>query len=81
MGYFARCGPVPTVSALITSYLGSHHTFFYGAPNSLPRDLYPLFSRVEDYSIYLIEHFLADAPVVSSYGMEGDGTPNRSRED
>jgi len=41
----------------------------------------PTLFRVEDYSIYLIEHFLADAPVVSSYGMEGDGTPNRSRED
>lgn len=35
-----------------TSYLLGHHTFFYGAPNSLPEILWPLFKRVEDLSIY-----------------------------
>lgn len=68
-------------SALITSYLGGHHTFFYGAPNSLSKVLYPLFSRVEDYSIYPMENFLADAPVVSSYGMESDEGRDKNRED
>ncbi|MEI6154201.1 MAG: hypothetical protein WCQ90_08955 [Deltaproteobacteria bacterium] len=33
-----------------TSYLLGHHTFFFGAPNSLPRILWPLFNRVEDFS-------------------------------
>lgn len=65
-------------SALITSYLGGHHTFFYGAPNSFPKVLFPLFSRVEDYSIYPMEHFLADAPVVTSY--EIDTGKNRRRD-
>ncbi len=45
-------------STLSTSYLAGHHAFFYGAPNSLPKILYPLFSRVEDLSIYPTEHFL-----------------------
>ncbi len=35
-----------------TSYLLGHHTFFFGAPNSLPEILWPLFKRVEDLSIY-----------------------------
>ncbi|HEY9159624.1 MAG TPA: hypothetical protein VIS94_00865 [Desulfomonilia bacterium] len=35
-----------------TSFLEGHHTFFYGAPNSLPEILWPLFKRVEDLSVY-----------------------------
>lgn len=35
-----------------TSYLLGHHTFFFGAPNSLPELLWPLFKRIEDLSIY-----------------------------
>lgn len=35
-----------------TSYLLGHHAFFFGAPNSLPEILWPLFKRVEDLSIY-----------------------------
>ena len=35
-----------------TSYLIGHHAFFFGAPNSLPELLWPLFNRVEDFSIY-----------------------------
>ena len=35
-----------------TSYLRSHHTFFFGASNSLPETLWPLFKSVEDLSIY-----------------------------
>jgi hypothetical protein len=35
-----------------TSYLLGHHAFFFGAPNSLPEILWPLFNRVEDFSIY-----------------------------
>jgi hypothetical protein len=45
-------------STLTTSYLDCLHAFFYGAPNSLPNVLFPLFSRVEDYSIYPTEHFI-----------------------
>ena len=35
-----------------TSFLQGHHTFFYGAPNSLPEILWPLFKRVEDMTVY-----------------------------
>lgn len=45
-------------STLATSFLLGHHVFFYGAPNSLPKILLPLFSRVEDVSIYPTEHFV-----------------------
>lgn len=45
-------------TTLTTSYLAGHHAFFYGAPNSLPKVLYPLFGRVEDLSIYPTEHFI-----------------------
>lgn len=56
-------------SAFLTSYLGGLHTFFYGALNSLPKVLYPLFSRVEDYSIYPREHFLIDSMDVISWDL------------
>jgi hypothetical protein len=61
--------------ALTTSYLAGHHAFFYGAPNSLPNVLFPLFSRVEDFTIYPMDHFLVDAPPVTSIGMDPDQTP------
>lgn len=38
-----------------TSYLFGHHTFFHGAPNSLPHVLLQFFKRVEDLSIYPAE--------------------------
>jgi hypothetical protein len=46
-----------------TSYLLGHHAFFFGAPNSLPEILWPLFNRIEDLSIYS-----GEKPV----GFEGD---------
>jgi hypothetical protein len=45
-------------STRTTSYLAGHHAFFYGAPNSLPKILFPLLSRVEDLSIYPTEHLI-----------------------
>jgi hypothetical protein len=39
-----------------TSYLLGHHTFFHGAPNSLPYVLLQFFKRVEDNSIYPMEN-------------------------
>ncbi len=35
-----------------TSFLMGNHTFFYGAPNSLPEILWPLFKRIEDFTVY-----------------------------
>jgi hypothetical protein len=35
-----------------TSYLLGHNAFFFGSPNSLPEILWPLFNRIEDFSIY-----------------------------
>lgn len=55
---------------LTTSYLAGHHTFFYGAPNSLPRILFPLFSRVEDLSIYPVEHFIGVSTDVVDWTMD-----------
>jgi hypothetical protein len=39
-----------------TSYLLGQHTFFHGAPNSLPYVLLQFFKRVEDNSIYPMEN-------------------------
>lgn len=52
-----------------TSHLLGHHTFFFGAPNSLPEILWPLFKRVEDLSIY------PDQPegiedIITGYGID-----------
>lgn len=54
-----------------TSYLVGHHAFFFGAPNSLPEILWPLFNRVEDFSIY------PDRPQgiteeITGYGVDDD---------
>jgi hypothetical protein len=57
-------------STLTTSYLDGHHAFFYGAPNSLPKILFPLFSRVEDLTIYPMEHFLGDFPPVTRLDID-----------
>jgi hypothetical protein len=62
-------------STLTTSYLAGHHAFFYGAPNSLPRVLFPLFSRVEDVSIYPTEHFIGVSTDVVDWTM--DDAPRR----
>ncbi|MCX6696845.1 MAG: hypothetical protein NTV84_04665 [Methanoregula sp.] len=59
-------------STLTTSYLDGHHAFFYGAPNSLPKILLPLFSRIEDLTIYPMEHFLGDFPFVTCLDMDDD---------
>lgn len=59
---------------LTTSFLFGHHVFFYGAPNSVPRVLYPLFSRVEDLSIYPTEQFLEIETGIREFTMdERDG--------
>lgn len=55
---------------LSTSYLDGHHTFFYGAPNSLPKVLLPLFSRVEDLSIYPTEHFIGVDTGIVNWKMD-----------
>jgi hypothetical protein len=57
-------------STLTTSYLAGNHAFFYGAPNSLPKILYPLLSRVEDLSIYPTEHFTCLSPDVVRWEMD-----------
>ncbi len=59
-------------STLTTSYLDGHHAFFYGAPNSLPEILFSLFSRVEDLTIYPMDHFLGDFPAVARRDMDDD---------
>ena len=35
-----------------TEFLLGHHTFFYVAPNALPRLLLPVFRRIEDFTVY-----------------------------
>jgi len=57
-------------STLTTSYLADHHAFFYGAPNSLPKILFPLLSRVEDLSIYPTEHLIGVSPDIVRWGMD-----------
>jgi hypothetical protein len=57
-------------STLTTSYLAGHHAFFYGAPNSLPKILLPLLSRVEDLSIYPTEHFIGVSADIVSWSMD-----------
>ena len=53
-----------------TSYLLGHHTFFFGAPNSLPEILWPLFKRVEDLSIYP-ERPDGIEEVITGYDIDG----------
>lgn len=60
-------------STLTTSFLAGHHAFFYGAVNSLPKILYPLFSRVEDYTIYPVEHFIGNSANIINWDID-DGT-------
>lgn len=59
-------------STLTTSYLAGHHVFFYGAVNSLPKILFPLFSRVEDYTIYPVEHFIGGSADIIKWDMDDD---------
>jgi hypothetical protein len=55
-----------------TSFLMGHHTFFYGAPNSLPEILWPLFKRIEDLTIYTdgSEKLAAETGGVLRYTIE-----------
>jgi hypothetical protein len=62
-------------STLNTSYLAGHHAFFYGAPNSLPKILYPLFSRLEDLSIYPTEHFIGVSTEIVNWTMDDSDRP------
>jgi hypothetical protein len=55
-----------------TSYLLGHHTFFFGAPNSLPELLWPLFKRVEDLSIYP-EQPAGIGEIVTGYNIDDEG--------
>jgi hypothetical protein len=64
-------------STLATSFLSGHHAFFYGAPNSLPKILFPLFSRVEDVSIYPTEHFIGVSADTVTWTMEDPHPPDR----
>lgn len=64
-------------STLSTSYLAGHHAFFYGAPNSLPKILYPLFSRVEDLSIYPTSHFMGVSTDIVDWTMDCQGPPGK----
>jgi len=54
-----------------TSYLGSCHTFFYGAPNALPEILWPLFKRFEDLSVYAggSDALIAEIGEVTKYSL------------
>jgi hypothetical protein len=56
-----------------TSYLLGHHTFFFGAPNSLPELLWPLFKRVEDLSIYP-EQPAGIEEAVTGYNIEDESS-------
>jgi len=55
-----------------TSFLLGRHTFFYGAPNSLPEILWPLFKRIEDLTIYTdcSEKLVAELGGVVRYDMD-----------
>jgi|WetSurMetagenome_2_1015567.scaffolds.fasta_scaffold35839_2 hypothetical protein len=64
-------------STLATSFLTGHHAFFYGAPNSLPKILFPLFSRVEDVSIYPTEHFIGVSADTVTWTMEDRHPPDQ----
>ena len=55
-----------------TSYLLGHHAFFFGAPNSLPEILWPLFNRIEDISIYS-EKLVAFKEDVIRYSIDEEG--------
>lgn len=56
-----------------TSFLCGRHAFFYGAPNALPAVLLPLFTRVEDFTIYPDEHFTGITSQIIDYEMGNGG--------
>jgi hypothetical protein len=56
-----------------TSFLCGRHSFFYGAPNALPTVLLPLFTRVEDFTIYADEHFTGITSEIIDYEMGNGG--------
>jgi len=55
-----------------TDFLQGHHTFFYGAPNSLPEILWPLFRRVEDMSVYTkgTEKLVEETGEITRYDLD-----------
>lgn len=59
-----------------TSFLQGHHTFFYGAPNSLPEILWPLFKRVEDMTVYTkgTEKLIEQLGEVVSYNIDQEAS-------
>ena len=61
----------PHTEAGTTEFLLGHHTFFYGAPNALPRLLLPLFKRVEDFTIYPREVQVGLPNAIMSYDIDG----------
>lgn len=57
-----------------TSFLMGHNAFFYGAPNSLPEVLLPLFTRVEDLSICVgEERYTVPVANVVTFDVEREG--------
>lgn len=53
-----------------TSVLLGTHAFFYGAPNSLPPILLPLFKRVEDFTIYPEDTFIDITTDIIDYDLD-----------
>ena len=57
-----------------TSFLCGRHAFFYGAPNAVPAVLLPLFTRVEDFTVYPDEHYTGITSQIIDYEMGDGGT-------
>jgi len=57
-----------------TSFLQGCHSFFYGAPNSLPEILWPIFKRVEDFTVYTdsSEKLIAEHGTVVNYNIDDE---------
>ena len=53
-----------------TSFLLGRHAFFYGAPNSLPAILLPFFKRVEDFTVYSMEHVTGITSDIINYDLD-----------
>ncbi len=65
-----------------TQCLLGRHAFFYGAPNSLPAILLPLFKRVEDFTIYPSDNFTGiTSPIINYDGASAGGLKIRPRPD
>ncbi|MBM3146376.1 MAG: hypothetical protein FJ000_00605 [Actinobacteria bacterium] len=64
-----------------TSVLLGTHAFFYGAPNSLPPILLPLFKRVEDFTIYPEDTFIDITTDIIDYDLDAGPGPRIVRTD